>query len=196
MPREGALTCNICTQMAWPVPAPHLHPGCNLSCSSAATGSGSGLVDQLEELARRFRDGLLAVLCTVRTVHRTSQSQSSLRRNGDCCSDRLCPIFKSRFNQDGKLRGESENRSPAMLRHILLPPRPLSYLSFTRSHVITDCQSTDFSTVMLPVIFKLGQTKCPSCSRFRPSSTTNAFVAFSLGKLAGGAELFLFTASS
>ena len=63
MPREGALTCNICTQaaqMAWPVP--HLHPGCNLSCSSPwarqvpATGYGSGLVDQLEELARLFRD--------------------------------------------------------------------------------------------------------------------------------------------
>ena len=63
MPRDGALTGNICAQMAWPVP--HLHQGGNLSCSSAwarqvpATGSGSGLVDQLEKLARLFRDGLL-----------------------------------------------------------------------------------------------------------------------------------------
>ena len=63
LPRDGALTCNICTQMAWPLP--HLHQGGNLSCSSAwarqvpATGSGSGLVDELEGLARRFRDGLL-----------------------------------------------------------------------------------------------------------------------------------------
>ena len=63
MPRDGALTGNICAQMAWPVP--HLHQGGNLSCSSPwarqvpATGSGSGLVDQLEELARLFRDGLL-----------------------------------------------------------------------------------------------------------------------------------------
>ena len=63
LPRDGALTCNICTQMAWPVP--HLHQGGNLSCSFAwarqvpATGSGSGLVGQLEVLARLFRDGLL-----------------------------------------------------------------------------------------------------------------------------------------
>ena len=63
MPRDGALTGNICAQMAWPVP--HLHQGGNLSCSSAwarqvpATEAGSGLVDQLEALARLFRDGLL-----------------------------------------------------------------------------------------------------------------------------------------
>jgi hypothetical protein len=43
---------------------------------------------------------------------------------------------------------------------------------------------------MLPVTFKLGQTKCQSCSRSRPSSMTYAFVAVLLGKLAGGAELF------
>ena len=58
-------TCNICTRMTWPVP--RLNQGCNLSCNlnSAwarqvpATAAGSGLVDQLEALARLFRDGLL-----------------------------------------------------------------------------------------------------------------------------------------
>jgi hypothetical protein len=30
----------------------------------------------------------------------SSQSQSSLRRKGDCCFEPLCPIFKLRFNRD------------------------------------------------------------------------------------------------
>ena len=63
LPRDGALPCNIRTRMTWPVP--RLNQGRNPSCNSAwarqvpATGSGSGLVDQLEALARLFRDGLL-----------------------------------------------------------------------------------------------------------------------------------------
>jgi hypothetical protein len=46
-------------------PVPRLNQGGNLSCNSAwarqvpAPGSGSGLVDQLKELTRLFRDGLL-----------------------------------------------------------------------------------------------------------------------------------------
>ena len=61
--RDGALPCNIRTRMTWPVP--RLNQGRNPGCNSAwarqvpATGSGSGLVDQLEALARLFRDGLL-----------------------------------------------------------------------------------------------------------------------------------------
>ena len=63
LPRDGALPRNIRTRMTWPVP--RLNQGRNPSCNSAwarqvpATGSGSGLVDQLEALARLFRDGLL-----------------------------------------------------------------------------------------------------------------------------------------
>ena len=63
LPRDGALTGNIHARTTWPVP--RLNQGCNLSCNSAwarqvpATEAGSGLVDQLEALARLFRDGLL-----------------------------------------------------------------------------------------------------------------------------------------
>ncbi len=90
--------CQLCGEV------PNLSVGCVKVCSSGLRRDGRGRFRR-PRLAPDSSTGSRCLRGSSGTA--SSQSQSSLRRKGDCCFEGLCPTFKLRFNRDHGARASA-----------------------------------------------------------------------------------------